>query len=676
MVAKNSGDVEKIFIDKSLCGKLTDKINAGVWAEDFMLLSFCDKSKICCINFARKLPTDFRKLEKLAALEPKISFIDLPGQVGGRLNRCLSLNTSKDMVSIWWSLASEEAWPWSPVAGDRARANVILIGVKGGKFDVLAYLRTECDPIHAAFSCQNPHHILTIESTPKNEGDNTIDSCVYEFYKNGVKRVSATSISLQAAVSCVAWNNAEDKLLLGCKDKSLVVYDCHRLVTQRRNIPFVPSEITWHPAGSVVFIFSLQGDIQVFDMALAPVLLQLAGEDQNESRIFRMSEYFRDIKLSHAVWSCDSPLNYVSDGDVACSDNMFMVFQDGGLLCNFRIELGSLTLGRIGPREIIEEYIKHNQAEQAVNFVNSINWNDDGSSCFACLSAVMNYLLKFPLTDKREGLLEETLGCFYTPSRPINDVVVLQYREPLSRWSRRFFYHLLRYKKFQKAFMLAVDIGAADLFMDIHFVALDAGNIALAENAKNKALEIDSELLSTETDSSSGVEDDDCISIEEENNRVENGSLNRAGLNILANQFENGNNTHDFVEQNAVTGQSEVAEVNGEAELPENQQNSAMVLPLNTNITQNPNVWVRANILANQYEDGNTTQDFVEQNATTGQSEVAEVNGEAELPENQQNSTTVLPLNTNITQDPDVWARANNIELETTENDGEEVIYL
>ena len=35
------------------------------------------------------------------------------------------------------------------------------------------------------------------------------------------------------------------------------------------------------------------------------------------------------------------------------------------------------------------------------------------------------------------------------------------------------------------------------LLQDIHFVALDAGNVALAENAKNKALEIDSELLST-----------------------------------------------------------------------------------------------------------------------------------------------------------------------------------
>ena len=37
-----------------------------------MVLSFCDKSKICCIYFARKLSTDFRKLEKLAALEPKV----------------------------------------------------------------------------------------------------------------------------------------------------------------------------------------------------------------------------------------------------------------------------------------------------------------------------------------------------------------------------------------------------------------------------------------------------------------------------------------------------------------------------------------------------------------------------------------------------------------------------
>lgn len=48
----------------------------GIWTDSFMLLSFCDKSKICFIQFAKKLSSDFRKLEKLAALEPKVNSVD------------------------------------------------------------------------------------------------------------------------------------------------------------------------------------------------------------------------------------------------------------------------------------------------------------------------------------------------------------------------------------------------------------------------------------------------------------------------------------------------------------------------------------------------------------------------------------------------------------------------
>lgn len=43
------------------------------------------------------------------------------------------------------------------------------------------------------------------------------------------------------------------------------------------------------------------------------------------------------------------------------------------------------------------------------------------------------------------GLLEETLGSFYAPSRPLSDVTVLQFRDMISKLSRRFFHHLLRY---------------------------------------------------------------------------------------------------------------------------------------------------------------------------------------------------------------------------------------
>ena len=61
--------------------------------------------------------------------------------------------------------------------------------------------------------------------------------------------------------------------------------------------------------------------------------------------------------------------------------------------------------------------------------------------------------------------LEAALGTFYAPTKPYSEVTVLEYRDPISRLARRFFHHLLRFSRFDKAFLLAVDIGARDLFM-------------------------------------------------------------------------------------------------------------------------------------------------------------------------------------------------------------------
>ena len=41
--------------------------------------------------------------------------------------------------------------------------------------------------------------------------------------------------------------------------------------------------------------------------------------------------------------------------------------------------------------------------QQAVNFLNSMNWNTEGNACFACMSIIMNNLLKLPLNSEREG---------------------------------------------------------------------------------------------------------------------------------------------------------------------------------------------------------------------------------------------------------------------------------
>jgi hypothetical protein len=88
--------------------------------------------------------------------------------------------------------------------------------------------------------------------------------------------------------------------------------------------------------------------------------------------------------------------------------------------------------------------------------------------------------------------LEVTLGTFY--GRQLSEVVVLEHRDHIGRLARRFFHHLLRYSRFDKAFLLAIDIGARDLFMDIHYMAKDKGEMALAEVAKKKADEIEAEM--------------------------------------------------------------------------------------------------------------------------------------------------------------------------------------
>ena len=39
------------------------------------------------------------------------------------------------------------------------------------------------------------------------------------------------------------------------------------------------------------------------------------------------------------------------------------------------------------------------------------------------------------------------LGCFYAPPKPWSKNTMLLFKEPLSRYARRFFHHLLRYSR-------------------------------------------------------------------------------------------------------------------------------------------------------------------------------------------------------------------------------------
>ncbi|KGL88448.1 WD repeat-containing and planar cell polarity effector protein fritz, partial [Charadrius vociferus] len=470
----------------------------AVLTDNFIILSFEDHNQLCFIQFTKKMdsPDVNKRLEKLSCLDFKISYIDLLGPEGRRMTRHLAINGTQDMVICWWSAVSHGAWPWSPISRERDRANLLLLGCAHGKLEVLSYVRTEWDPLDARFSTNQPSQVYTVEHSVSAEREPMADSCVYKCVRNKIQCAAVTRIPLRAkAVSCCR-DATEDKLVLGCEDSSIILYEAYNQVTLLAQAELLPALITYHPSGAVFVVGSSQGELQLFDTALSPIKIQLLAQDYAPEATLQFSKHL-DVpsSLIQIQWAAPPVASASADG--ADVHDLLLVRFDKGPFGALHFKLGVLTRGRLGLVEIIHQYIRYDEIHAAINVLNTMNWNTMGRQCYICLSAIVNHLLKQKLTPDREAQLEASLGTFYAPTRPLLDPTVLEYRDPISRYARRFFHHLLRYQRFEKAFLLAVDIGARDLFMDIHYLALDKGELALAEVAKKKANDIDAESITT-----------------------------------------------------------------------------------------------------------------------------------------------------------------------------------
>nr|XP_023474775.1 WD repeat-containing and planar cell polarity effector protein fritz homolog isoform X2 [Equus caballus] len=491
--------LEKVVIDRSLVGKLiSDTISDALLTDSFIILSFFAQNKLCFIQFTKKMgsPDVNKRLEKLSALDYKISYYEIPGPVNRTTERRLAINCVQDIVVCWWPLVSDDAWPWAPISSEKNRANLLLLGYAQGRLEVLSSVRTEWDPLDVRFGTKQPYQVLTVERSISVDKEPMADSCIYEYVRNKIHCVSVTRIPLRSkAISCCR-NVTEDKLILGCEDSSLILYETHRRVTLLAQAELLPSLICCHPTGSILLVGSNQGELQIFDMALSPINIQLLAEDRSPRETLQFNKFF-DVSsgLVQMQWIAPQVVSQKPDsGDIY--DLLFLRF-DRGPLGVLLFKLGIFTRGQLGLVDIIFQYIHCDEICEAINILSSMNWDTLGHQCFISMSAIVNHLLRQKLTPEREAQLEASLGTFYAPTRPLLDSTVLEYRDQISKYARRFFHHLLRYQRFEKAFLLAVDIGARDLFMDIHYLALDKGELALAEVARKKASDIDAESITS-----------------------------------------------------------------------------------------------------------------------------------------------------------------------------------
>ncbi|KAM9366063.1 WD repeat-containing and planar cell polarity effector protein fritz homolog isoform 2-T2 [Pholidichthys leucotaenia] len=501
----NGPQLEQVCIDRTLVGRLpANTISDAVLSDKLILLSFLEQSQVAAVYLNKKTqssPESGRRTEKLSPSEIKIVCVEVGG-LSRRLHRRICLNRPQDVALCWWKQdeTGEELWTWTPT--DVHRNNLVLIScslIEGLK--VLSSVRTEASLLDCHFSLLQPYQILAVETpegTPGFREESWADTCVYECARGRLHRLSVTRIPLPShPISCCR-HSSETTLLLGLSDSSLVLFDQRRGVSLMVSCPIPPTLLTWHPAGALVMVGGGQEELICFDVGLAPVNMALVSEEVVSAATLRLAQHLRcSGELVRLQWGTGL------DGGPEGADMLMLVFH-GGPLAALRFKLGTLTGGHIGPGELLQQKLRCGQVGEAVGILEAMDWSTMGDDCYRGLSAITNHLLRLELNAERETQLEAALGVFYAPPAPLSDTVILEYREPVSRYARRFFHHLLRHQRFEKAFLLAVDLEARDLFMDLHYVASDKGEVVLADVAKRKANEIEAQTIAGDDDEMRG----------------------------------------------------------------------------------------------------------------------------------------------------------------------------
>ncbi|XP_039509423.1 WD repeat-containing and planar cell polarity effector protein fritz homolog isoform X3 [Pimephales promelas] len=475
-----------------------------------------ERSQVCQVYLNRKnqsSPEPARHMEKLTAAEIKISVVDLPGG-GRRMERHMGLNRTQDVAVCWWPLCNEEVRPWSPIPRAADRANLVLLACSDTPgltvsrhshgFRVLSSVRTDGNPIDCRFSLTQPYHVLTVElhqeakrftsEVHEEAQPPDVQTCVYESAHGRLQRLSGTALSLNSKPITCSRDPLERWVLLGLQDCSVVLFDPQTGLSQRATCSMVPVMLAWHPSGALLMVGGGQGELQCFDMGLSPLPLRLVSEEPVPSSVGPSLQLSRHMKTSEGLegiqWAY-CPISLGNEG-LEAHDLLLLQFH-GGPLAVLKLRLGVFNGAQLGPGDLVLDRLRCEEVDAALGILGNMDWAMMGAECYRSLISITDHLLRKPLDQQTEGQLEAALGLFYTPCRPLSNTVILEYRDPISRYARRFFHHLLRHQRFENAFLLAVDIGARDLFMDLHYVAADKGEVVLAAVAKKKANEIDAE---------------------------------------------------------------------------------------------------------------------------------------------------------------------------------------
>ncbi|GAB1868382.1 WD repeat-containing protein LOC51057-like protein [Camponotus japonicus] len=474
-----SGDIQEIHFDKYLVGKLSEFISDVIITKNHLVCIYND-NLVTLVYFTKAKTHIFDKINKL---EPKLITTDLFVPNGRRLDKKIQVNKSADLVLIWRKSTMNEVYPWSPAMKQYHRANMHLFRLTGTKLELLCYIRTEFDPLCITFDICDDNIIHSVEQKVSRKGEVTVEWRTYEVSRqNKLKRIAVISVPLPTHTSCVRFSPHQELLLLCCIDGTIMIYDQTKSTTTSVKAAFIPTLAAWHSDGIIFVVGNDRGQFQHFDITLTCIKSQSLNDEATPANILDLSPYFKNQHtLLHMEWNRKSDTNeirYYNNNNA-----LFLLLFERGPIGVIKVIEGDTLSGD----ELVRRYLSESRIEQATALLLSMNWDTHSHICMHSLNQILNYLFKLPLTTEREGLIQNALGSFHVPIKPISQAVEEEYGDEVRDLTRRFFYHLLRYRMFEKAFRLAIDLNDHDLFMDIHFYAVVLNDMELATAAKEKA---------------------------------------------------------------------------------------------------------------------------------------------------------------------------------------------
>lgn len=253
--------------------------------------------------------------------------------------------------------------------------------------------------------------------------------------------------------------------------------------------------MSWHSDSALVIVANERCQFQCFDISLACVKNQLISEDMTPSNLLDLSGYFQSQpNLIRINWSRKPDLALHTEPFTQTDGFLLMLFEGGPVGClRFFGDVGlkgDVHTSGLTADVLIHKYLNLNNIEKAINVLLCLNWDTYGAMCLIALHRIANWIFRSPLTVERELQLQKALGSFHVPVKKLCDETELEFGDQVRDITRKYFQYLLRYKSYEKAFSLAIDINDEDLFMDLHNCARADGDLDLASDAYKKAAEI------------------------------------------------------------------------------------------------------------------------------------------------------------------------------------------